>query len=399
MGVSGFWSFYESQVKTISIDDIKGRVAFVDIILYIHKYIIGLRKSGRDVVAENGKVINHIFTLSKIIKNFTDNDIIPVCVFDGKSPFIKELTVEKRKEIIEHSKEKCIEMIDMKDMQDDVEFNTEEYIKHFKKSFTINNDIIIECKEYLKQCGIPYITSIGEADPQCAALGHYYKNISCGVFSDDSDILMYGAPCLLRNLDIKSNTVSIIYTTDILKYLQIKTDMITQKLKLTKKNITHENFIDFSIIMGNDYCNGIRYNVGNNKDKLFELFVLTNFDVKTFIDLIKSINYNNAFCVPENFIEKWELSKNIFKNSDVIHPESVDIKLKRVNVIKLTNNLQNINIRPDIIHHIIQSLNKLYKYFYDYVILTPMKLDDIINNDSDDNNWIVVNKKKERLVC
>ena len=30
-----------------------------------------------------------------------------MCVFDGKSPLIKEESVEKRKEIIELSKEKC----------------------------------------------------------------------------------------------------------------------------------------------------------------------------------------------------------------------------------------------------------------------------------------------------
>ena len=69
MGTSGFWSFYSKLVKKININQIKNKVAYVDIILYLHKYIIGIRKSGKDIENKNGKVINHIYAITKIIKN------------------------------------------------------------------------------------------------------------------------------------------------------------------------------------------------------------------------------------------------------------------------------------------------------------------------------------------
>ena len=35
--------------------------------------------------------------------------------------------------------------------------------------------MISECKELLDKSGIPYVNSIGEADPQCVGMQHYYK--------------------------------------------------------------------------------------------------------------------------------------------------------------------------------------------------------------------------------
>jgi 5'-3' exonuclease len=404
MGTTGFWSFYDILIKKIPLDNIKGKVAIIDIILYIHKYVIGIRKSGHDITTKDGKVINHIYAISKIIKNFTDNNILPVCVFDGKSPLLKEESVEKRKEIIEISKEKC------EQLKTNSNENTEEYIKYFKRSFNITNDMIIECKQFLELSGIPFVNSIGEADPQCAGLGYYYKNISSGVFSEDSDILMYGAPCLLRDFDLKTNTVSIIYMEDILKYLQEKTDTITTKFNKKKLIFTKENFIDFSIIMGNDYCGGIRSNGGNNRDKLFELFVISQLNVPVFINIIYELNTDKIiYYVPENFLIKWKLSKKIYSNVEIILPSLIDINMKKPQIKNMNNFLEELNFREDIINHINESLTNVYNYFSNSIIITkPLsscsiehRINSINNNINIDDNlseWITVgSRKKDRF--
>ena len=358
MGITGFWSFYNDCVKKIHLDDVKNKVAIVDIILYIHKYVIGIRKSGRDVITKEGKIINHIFALSKIIKNFTDNNILPVFVFDGRSPLIKEDVVEKRKDIIKSSKQKCDELIENGNIE------SEEYIKHFKRSFSINSEIISECKEFLDYCGIPFVNSVGEADPQCAALGYYYKNICSGVFSEDSDILLYGAPYLLRDLDLLNKTVSMISIDDIINFLQKKTNDITQKHNRPELIVTKDNFIDFSIIMGNDYCNGIRTNGGGNRDKLFELFVVSNFNIEIFLKLIYCINSKEImYIVPDNFLLKWKQTNYTFKNVEIIIPSLINIKMKKIQTDKLIKFLTKLEFRNDIIKHIIESVNNVYDYF------------------------------------
>ncbi len=382
MGISGFWSFYSSLIKTIPINQIKGRVAFVDIILYIHKYVIGIRKGGNDIKSKDGKNIIHLYALTKIIKNFTDSNILPICVFDGKSPLLKAESIEKRRELIENSKEKCEEMLKSSDC------DTEEYIKYFKRSFSITNEMLNECREYLRSTGISYINAIGEADPQCAGLAHYYKNIHSGVFSEDSDIILYGAPCIMKDFDMRKNCVSIINKEDILNFLQEKTDYICIQHKLNRKIISNQNFIDFSIIMGNDYCNGIRYTGINNRNKLFELFVLSNFDVKIFVEMLKIFNEKKVvFIIPENFIEKWTEVRKIYNNIEIINPDMFDIKMKKPDFRTIRSFLEKFNFRNDVIINISESLNNLYYYFSNAIINVKTELK---NTDE----WTIVGKKK-----
>jgi len=382
MGTSGFWSFYSSLIKTIPINEIKGKIAFIDVILYIHKYVIGIRKNGYDKKSKNGKNIIHLFALTKILKNFTDKNILPICVFDGKSPLIKSVAVEKRREIIETSREKC------EKLKKNNEDNTDEYIKYFRRSFSITNELLNECKEYIKLTGLPYINSIEEADPQCAALSYYYSNISCGVFSEDSDILLYGAKSLLRNFDNKTNCVSVIYTEDILNYLQVKSDFISINHKIDRKEFTRENLIDFSIIMGNDYCQGIRCNGHNNREKIFELFVLAQYNVEIFKEILDILNSNKfSYYVPENFIEKWKETKYIYIDSYVINPSDIDIRMNKPNYNQLRNFLENFSFRNDVIIHISDSLRNLYNYFNESNYIK--------SNEISDNQWIIVDKNKK----
>jgi flap endonuclease-1 len=382
MGTSGFWSFYSSLIKTIPINQIKGKVAFIDIILYIHKYVIGIRKSGSDIKSKNGKNIIHLFALTKILKNFTDQNILPVCVFDGKSPLIKSELIEKRREIIETSKEKCEELKKNNDV------NTEEYIKYFRRSFSITHELLNECRDYIKLTGLPYINSIGEADPQCAALSYYYTNISSGVFSEDSDILLYGAKSLLRNLDNTTNCVSVIYSEDILNYLQEKSDYISINNKIDQKEFTRENLIDFSIIMGNDYCQGIRCIGNNNREKIFELFVLAQYNVEIFKEMIEIINMNKfTYIVPENFIKKWKEIREVYINSFVINPSNIDITMNKPNYNQLRNFLEYFSFRNDVIVHISDSLRDLYSYFNGAI--------NIKNNKKIDDEWTYVGKNRK----
>jgi flap endonuclease-1 len=400
MGTTGFWSFYHDLIQTVPLDTIKGKILFIDIILYIHKYVIGIRKSGYDMKTKDGKVINHIYALCKILKNFMEVDIFPIPVFDGKSPDIKEETIEKRKEQIGLSIEKCNEIImekldnfeKMVNLEEidihifDEFISDDEYIKHFKRSFILTPQMIQECKNLLDKCGIPYVNSIGEADSQCVGLYHYYKNISSGNYSEDSDILLYfGAEHLYRNIDIKNNTISVLYVQSIVDCLQKKANNIYKKFNLPNKTITREILIDFSIIMGNDYCNGIRISGGNNRDRLFELFVLAKFNVEDFVELLYLLNKHAnkiIYYIPELFLIKWNLSKKIYNNVDILDPKNVDIRFKKSNPIEIRNILQKYNIRSDIIEHFINALEYNFNTFNQTIklnkTLSKIKIDDWI---------------------
>jgi flap endonuclease-1 len=377
MGTTGFWSFYNDLIQKVSLDNLKGKILFIDIVLYIHKYVIGIRKSGYDMKSKDGKIINHIYAITKIIKNFSELGIFPIPVFDGKSPAIKEESIEKRKEYTEMSIEKCNEIImDKIDNLDEINIHDinidnfadiitdEVYIKYFKRSFILTQQMINECKELLDKSGIPYINSIGEADPQCVGMQHYYKNISSGIYSEDSDILLYGADSLYRNIDFKNNEISILTLNSIIDYLQKKSDIICKKYNIPQKKITRNILIDFSIIMGNDYCNGIRISGGNNRDKLFEFFVISNFDMNNFVDLLYSFNIDKIiFYIPDVFLIKWKLSRDLYLNVDIIDPKIVDIKYKKYNISDIKKYLEKFNIRHDIIERYIATIEKNFNKY------------------------------------
>ena len=67
--------------------------------------------------------------------------------------------------------------------------------------------MIQECKMFLDLMGIPHYTAYEEADSQCASLAYYYNNITNGVVSEDSDIIIFGSPQLIRDVDFKSTSV------------------------------------------------------------------------------------------------------------------------------------------------------------------------------------------------
>lgn len=398
MGTTGFWSYYSSLVKTMNLSKIKNHIMFIDIILYIHKYVIGIRKSGNDIKLEDGKNITHIHAMHKIIKPFIDLNILPICVFDGKAPIIKEETIEKRKDVIENSIEKCVKL-----KENNISEKDEEYIKYFKRSFVLTTDMINECKEFLDNLGLPYVNSIGEADPQCAGLSHYYMNYCAGVYSEDSDIILNGGSILLRDLNLKDNTISYIKKDSIINFLQEKCDIITEKYNLSKQIITHEIFIDFSHIMGNDYCNGIRCSGGNNRDKLFEIFVCCNFDVELFVETIYELNKKKIlFYIPEDFLIKWKISKNTFDNIKIINPAEINLNLNKINTTKLYYFLSKYEFKNEIIINMCDIMNILYLNYCNIMI----KLGSTDKNEKkscsieNDNDWqTVFSKKKKYIMC
>ena len=412
MGTSGFWSFYHDLIKTIPLNTIEGKVIYVDIILYIYKYVIGIRKSGCDIKSNDGKIINHIHAITKIIKNFTDHNIFPVCVFDGKAPIEKEETIHKRHERAEISIEKCNEIIIKKndennDNDDKNDNDNDEYIKYFKRSFVLTQRMIQECKDFLDYAGIPYVNSYTEADPQCVALNHYYKYISSGIYSEDSDIILYGGDILYHNLDMKNNKISYIDYNSIINFLQKKVDNICIEHNLIKKEVNRNNFIDFSIIMGNDYCNGIRISGKNNRDKLLELFTINDFNMKNFVNHILKMNINKIiYYIPENFLEKWNSCKQIYSDINVINPIDINIILKQPNTITLKHFLMNLNIRNNIMNNFIKSINdnyNIYKKCISFMVLIENNGTNGTNGtnkiyDKNDNEWHTVNKKKLKQI-
>ncbi len=401
MGCKGFWAFLAPIVKTESIDVLVGKPIIIDVMLYIYKYIIGIRNNGNDIINDEGYNLNHIYAINNLIKVYSEKGILPICVFDGKSPDIKKDAVDKRKNTISNSDEKC-KILETKiksndenwydNFGEDNDLEMNEYIKNFKKSFIMNTEIINDCKYLLSCFGIPYVDSINEADSQCSVLSHYYKNIIPGVLSEDSDILIFGTHTLYRDIDFKSNQVKSINIDDILDYLQEKTNIICSEHFKKPIKFTKDNFIDFTIILGNDYNYGVRCSGGTNREKIFELFVLNDCNVIKFIAHLYQINKicgHIKYYIPEQFIEKWVKSQINYKEAKTFDPSNIAIHMKTPNLVELQLFLSDKKINLNQVDVISNIINKLFHYYSEKKFCFENKEQYNIHDD-----WIVISNRK-----
>jgi 5'-3' exonuclease len=408
MGSKGFWSFFASIIKKIPLSEFKGKPLFIDVMLYIYKFIIGIRNSGSDIKLKSGKNVTHLYAIYNLVKNYTNEDILPIFVFDGNSPEIKKKEVEKRRNDVIKAQKILDELEEQNDKNEEICENNvnednernennedtnekENYIKNFKRSFTLNTNMINECKMFLDLLGIPYCTAFEEADSQCAVLSHYYSNITNGVVSEDSDVMIFGSPILIRDIDFKSSNkyCNVIYLNDIMTYLQTKTNEIRAELNLEQIIFTKENFIDFTIILGNDYNHGIRCAGGNNREFLFKLFVKNDFKIENFIGYLYNVNKKLnkiKFYIPENFIEKILNARVNYNFASVYNPIDININMCKPEFEKIKKFMIENEFTVNQSSLLSKSISNIYKIYH--------VSDKCQNKDNVINDWIMVSRKK-----
>ncbi|TIA88764.1 hypothetical protein E3P99_02401 [Wallemia hederae] len=95
-----------------------------------------------------------------------------------------------------------------------------------------------EIQKMLKAFGIPYITAPMEAEAQCAKLAEL--NLVDAVITDDSDIFLFGAPIVYKNMFNDKQFVECYVAGDLEKDLSLSRDRL----------------IELAYILGSDYTNG-----------------------------------------------------------------------------------------------------------------------------------------------
>jgi flap endonuclease-1 len=318
-----------------SIGRCKGMFAPVDALNRIYKQSIGLIANSHYNIP--GMNDNNLHILSTFI--FTvymlKYGMLPIFVFDGKCPKEKRQTVLKRKSEKKLFKQKC----------DDIEDkNSPDFIKNFKKGFSISKEQIDECKHLLDMMGLKYVNAPEEADQQCASLAYYYKNDSIGVVSDDWDILMYnGTSSILKDFSFKNvnNTTIKVEKNDLLNICLIKANEIRQEYKIPcLENFTNENFLDFCILMGTDYTVEDKiFKIDNiTHEELFEICALNNFDMDLVSEKLENDEKINS---KEEFMISIKKIREIYNDAKIINPSDIDIIPSSMNNEKIIDYLCN----------------------------------------------------------
>jgi flap endonuclease-1 len=294
----------------------------IDISILIYRVIISVRNSGADFTNQKGEITSHILGLFNKTMEILNKGIIPIYIFDGKPPELKYKTIEERKSTKKKAYEKML-----------LAKNEEDKIKYFKRCSTVTKEQWDQCRELLDLMGIPYINAPEEADSQCAYLAK--NGLVDAVLTEDMDILTFGSPKIVRNITSYKIPTTEIKLNDILVQL----------------NLTYDQFIDFCLLLGSDYSNGIENMKPND---IYNYFI----QYKNIDKTLEAINKNNGLTNYENnYIE----TKNYFLNP-IINTVTIDeLKLKKPKTDILTKKLvEDYGLVKYMIKKKIDKLNKHY---------------------------------------
>lgn len=338
MGIRRFAGFFsriatklfirgKKPICSHSINELNGKYCIVDIFPKLYSGIIHVRSKGRDILDKNGKIITHLHVILDYTLYLLKLGIVPIYVFDGKSPNIKTNVLEKRKK----SKEKLKEILS-KIPDEKKNIDNPDYIKAFKRNVNITKKQIEECKELIGLMGIPYVQAKEEADNESIKILHSMGDKIHSVISDDTDYLVFGAKKLICNFTQASMYAIEYNSEDIYSILLKKTNEIRKKICNLEpiKEFTHENFVKFMVILGSGYCDGVH---SSNFDFLFEKFILCNFNMDDFINLIK----NEKIKISSDFVKNWEKIVNYY--CSIVDDTFYDIQFVKPNQLKLSSYL------------------------------------------------------------
>ncbi len=121
-----------------------------------------------------------------------------------------------------------------------------EYKKIYKKSIVLKDYYIKDWIMILEHLGLPVVKAKNEADPLCAYILKNNMDIT-GIISNDSDMLIFGAPVLMRKK--QNQQFSIIELSILLEKIKILLNNIFNKFI----DFTLDNLVDFAILLGTDY--------------------------------------------------------------------------------------------------------------------------------------------------
>lgn len=336
MGVRGLMSllkeFAPKAIVETTIKDYGNKFLAFDAFHIIYLFCIALRGKTCET-RKDGKIVSHLRAIFFTIVACAEHNIVPIFVFDGKPPHLKQDEMNERSKKKEKVRDelKILEEA-MKDAYNEKDAKKRQQL--MKRTFSIKGYMIKDCIVLCKLFGVPYIEAPEEADAQCAALSKSLAthNKTWGVVAEDMDMLAYGTPILLRNFSASKDGKK--------KIQEIHLGSILNQMALTK-----DQFVDECILLGTDYkknescISGLKGRMVHIKYKKYGK------DIRKLVAGLTEEN-NDAkrrkrrapYHIPDNFIKVFnEIKQYYTKSAEVIDPQLVNTKWTKPNIDMIAN--------------------------------------------------------------
>lgn len=226
--------------KEVDVDSLAGKTLVVDAPLWLYQFLSSIRQPDGSLLSDSkGEITSHLIGLSSRVPKLMTKGIKLAFCFDGKVPELKEKERERRKELKIEAEKKYEAAAKKKDLV--------EMKKYASRTTRLTKGMIEEAKELLGAFGIPVIEAPSEAEAQAS---HIVRNKEAfAVATNDADCLIFGAPKLIRNLNITGKRKK----TSKLAYETIKPELVDLSENLNHLGIDNDQLIALCMLVGTDY--------------------------------------------------------------------------------------------------------------------------------------------------
>ncbi|CEM31007.1 unnamed protein product [Vitrella brassicaformis CCMP3155] len=303
MGIKGLIKFISdaaprSLKEHEKYDFLMGQKLAIDASMSLYQFMIAIRdgSSGNNpnfsyanLTNESGETTSHIMGMLNRVVKFLEAGIKPVYVFDGAPPRLKSGELLMRSDKRAKAEE---------DLEAAKEAGDKEEVKKFTgRTVKVTKQHNDDVKHLLKLMGIPIVDAPCEAEAQCAKLAAKGKVYATA--TDDADALTFGSPTVIRHLNFSEQ-----------KDRGNKVHVLTLATVLEDLKLTMDEFIDFCILCGCDYCDSIKGIGPVTAHKL----VQQHHSIENIIKHMKK-EKGDKFVLPDNF--PFEEARNMFKDPQV----------------------------------------------------------------------------------
>merc|ERR1719480_536481 len=227
--------------------------------------------------------------------------IKPVYVFDGKPPDLKLGELEARRQKRDEATAKLQAAVEAGD--------AEQVLKSTKMTVRVTKEQNEETKKLLRLMGVPVVDAPSEAEATCAALCRDGKVFAAA--TEDADCLTFGTKLLIRNLMAAESQKK--------QILEVNLERALEQL-----NVSMDQFIDFCILSGCDYCDTLK---GVGPSTAIKLLLQHG-------SIEKVLENLPAEKIPENF--RYQVAREFFQECEAVDTSQVDFKFQDPDVDGLT---------------------------------------------------------------
>ncbi|HLE47343.1 MAG TPA: flap endonuclease-1 [Candidatus Thermoplasmatota archaeon] len=230
--------------QPVTLAQLAGKVLAVDAYNTLYQFLAIIRgPDGTPLRDSKGRVTSHLTGLLHRTANIAAAGVGTVFVFDGAPHPLKAKVLQARKDVRQKAQEAYEEAI--------AEGDLERARSKAQQTSTLSKEMVDQAKRLLASFGFPIVQAPSEGEAQASVMAR--KGQVYAAASQDFDSLLYGAPHLVRNLNITGRRK----LPGRQAFVDVTPETIDLDSGLRASGLTQEQLIDIAILVGTDYNPGV----------------------------------------------------------------------------------------------------------------------------------------------